>query len=360
MWKSWVREWVTTRPGCLFADAAALEGATYLEALQTAIPEDLIICDETGKLVSCVAGPAQRVKGSGKAKGCTFSSHGVKNRFTHFVSAADVARGELVFMLAGANGRADSIVAVDHFPGDVVNECRSASSECARVHNQVRKKGGQVGGGMFAGLFTCNVFFPAGEKLRVAALNKEVRGSKNCLHTAAEAQGRIVAAIHKLHNALSSRNGMMSRLLTWARQQLPVVETLYYVIASLGLMNSGHLDTLDSSQCFALWTMSAGSYFVEGAFLVFPWHGLAIELTDGIAVSWDGREALHATSAHELRWTAAKQKFHHGEHPWLMSFYMGRSSLADKAFEHSNLRVPEEKDTGNEWRVHKKQKTSSS
>ena len=68
--------------------------------------------------------------------------------------------------------------------------------------------------------------------------------------------------------------------------------------ASCNLANPPHLDVGDAARSFAVWVRQdprAGT--LEGHWFLFPDVGLAIELDDSLAISWDGRECVHCTSA---------------------------------------------------------------
>ena len=68
-------------------------------------------------------------------------------------------------------------------------------------------------------------------------------------------------------------------------------------IASSNLCNSEHLDTGDRSRSFAFW-VTEDTY--EGAYLLFPQWGLAIELGHGRYISWDGKVCAHCSSVPRL------------------------------------------------------------
>ena len=59
--------------------------------------------------------------------------------------------------------------------------------------------------------------------------------------------------------------------------------------ASSGLSNSGHCDVRDGSCSMAVWTTSDSSivYAKRRWWFLMPRNGLAIELGEGVAVSWD-------------------------------------------------------------------------
>ena len=68
--------------------------------------------------------------------------------------------------------------------------------------------------------------------------------------------------------------------------------------ASANLANPSHVDVGDAHRSFAVWVRQqpqAGR--VDGWWFLFPHVGLAVELVDGVAISWDGREVSHCTSA---------------------------------------------------------------
>ena len=64
-------------------------------------------------------------------------------------------------------------------------------------------------------------------------------------------------------------------------------------ITSKNLSNSEHLDTNDCSRSYAFWVTE---HDYEGAYLLFPQWGLAIELCHGRYISWNGKECAHCTS----------------------------------------------------------------
>mmetsp|Transcript_21344 Transcript_21344/g.56190 ORF Transcript_21344/g.56190 Transcript_21344/m.56190 type:complete len:346 (+) Transcript_21344:580-1617(+) len=67
--------------------------------------------------------------------------------------------------------------------------------------------------------------------------------------------------------------------------------------ASHNLANPVHLDVGDGDRSFAIWTRGQPQLGeIVGHYLLFPHVGLAIELVDGVAVSWDGRVLAHCTS----------------------------------------------------------------
>lgn len=78
---------------------------------------------------------------------------------------------------------------------------------------------------------------------------------------------------------------------------------------SLNLHNSAHYDVNDASVGFAVWTESKpgysdGWYFVlpnvYGSHPLYPestFEGIAIQLSHGVAISWDGRRIKHCTAA---------------------------------------------------------------
>ena len=65
-------------------------------------------------------------------------------------------------------------------------------------------------------------------------------------------------------------------------------------IASKNLSNSEHVDANDCSRSFAFWVTEHDDY--EGAYLLFPQWGLAIELCHGRYISWSGKECAHCSS----------------------------------------------------------------
>jgi len=64
-------------------------------------------------------------------------------------------------------------------------------------------------------------------------------------------------------------------------------------IASKNLSNSEHVDANDWSRSFAFWVTE---HDYEGAYLLFPQWGLAIELCHGRYISWSGKECAHCSS----------------------------------------------------------------
>jgi hypothetical protein len=62
--------------------------------------------------------------------------------------------------------------------------------------------------------------------------------------------------------------------------------------ASENLGNSCHTDR-DDARSFAVWL---GSNLARGWWFLFPKHGVAVELTHGTWISWDGREQPHCSS----------------------------------------------------------------
>ena len=64
-------------------------------------------------------------------------------------------------------------------------------------------------------------------------------------------------------------------------------------ITSKNLSNSEHLDTNDCSRSYAFWVTE---HDYEGAYLLFPQWGLAIDLCHGRYISWNGKECAHCTS----------------------------------------------------------------
>ena len=67
---------------------------------------------------------------------------------------------------------------------------------------------------------------------------------------------------------------------------------------SVNLGNSMHVDANDGARSFAMWVARHG---YEGAscswWLLFPRHGVAVAITHGTFISWDGRVAPHATAS---------------------------------------------------------------
>lgn len=67
------------------------------------------------------------------------------------------------------------------------------------------------------------------------------------------------------------------------------------------LSNAGHCDIFDNSRSWAMWTTQDASLPPPRSwFLLFPANGLAIELGEGVAVSWDGRFAWHCSSVADV------------------------------------------------------------
>ena len=67
--------------------------------------------------------------------------------------------------------------------------------------------------------------------------------------------------------------------------------------ASHNLANPVHLDVGDGDRSFAVWMRGQPQLGeIVGHYLLFPHVGLAIELVEGVAVSWDGRVLAHCTS----------------------------------------------------------------
>ena len=62
---------------------------------------------------------------------------------------------------------------------------------------------------------------------------------------------------------------------------------------SLTNLSNRHIDTGDHSRSFAIW-VTKDKY--EGAYLLFPQWGLAIELGHGRYISWNGNECAHCSS----------------------------------------------------------------
>eukprot|EP00966_Prymnesium_polylepis_P036756 853059-Prymnesium_polylepis.1 len=61
---------------------------------------------------------------------------------------------------------------------------------------------------------------------------------------------------------------------------------------------SRNLDVGDAHRSYAVWVrQQAQAGRVDGHWFLFPHVGLAVELVDGVAISWDGREIWHSTSA---------------------------------------------------------------
>ena len=72
--------------------------------------------------------------------------------------------------------------------------------------------------------------------------------------------------------------------------------------ASYNLANPCHCDVADAWRSFAIWVRgNPGNNNIPAPrdhWFLFPDVGLAIELVDGVAISWDGRVAAHCTSMH--------------------------------------------------------------
>lgn len=70
--------------------------------------------------------------------------------------------------------------------------------------------------------------------------------------------------------------------------------------ASIDLANAAHLDPDDDSRSFAIWVTSNPQLPPPKTwFFLLPDVGLAIELWDGVAISWDGRAVRHCTAVQE-------------------------------------------------------------
>lgn len=70
--------------------------------------------------------------------------------------------------------------------------------------------------------------------------------------------------------------------------------------ASIDLANSAHVDPNDNSRSYAMWVMNDPRLPAPKSwFFLLPDVGLAIELWDGVAISWDGREVRHCTAVQE-------------------------------------------------------------
>ena len=67
--------------------------------------------------------------------------------------------------------------------------------------------------------------------------------------------------------------------------------------ASYNLANPVHVDVGDAWRSYAVWVRLQPTQPIAGHWFLFPDVGLAIELQDSVAISWDGRECAHATSA---------------------------------------------------------------
>lgn len=64
--------------------------------------------------------------------------------------------------------------------------------------------------------------------------------------------------------------------------------------ATRDLGNSMHVDVGDGARSYAAWFSRTGKSI--GWWLLFPRHGLAVQLTHGTFISWDGRVQPHCTS----------------------------------------------------------------
>ena len=84
--------------------------------------------------------------------------------------------------------------------------------------------------------------------------------------------------------------------------------------ASSGLSNSGHCDVRDSSRSFSVWTTSDPSiiYAQRRWWFFMPRNGLAIELGEGVAVSWDGRWVWHCSAVEDAHPCATHLSFFAG------------------------------------------------
>jgi hypothetical protein len=66
--------------------------------------------------------------------------------------------------------------------------------------------------------------------------------------------------------------------------------------ASRNLTNQAHLDVGDDGRCFAIWARrNLCTPPPPQWWLLFPSVGLAIQLADGVRISWDGRHAMHCS-----------------------------------------------------------------
>jgi hypothetical protein len=82
----------------------------------------------------------------------------------------------------------------------------------------------------------------------------------------------------------------------------------YTVDMSVNLGNSSHFDVNDASQGFSLWTEEVPGCGENWRYFVLPnvhgvrpdgrtkFHGMAVKLGHGVAISWDGRVVRHCTS----------------------------------------------------------------
>ena len=69
---------------------------------------------------------------------------------------------------------------------------------------------------------------------------------------------------------------------------------------SSGLGNSEHVDA-DGSRSYAVWVAGAGHASQSSSWwLLFPRHGVAVQLIHGTWISWDGRVAEHCTAVPAL------------------------------------------------------------
>lgn len=70
--------------------------------------------------------------------------------------------------------------------------------------------------------------------------------------------------------------------------------------ASIDLANAAHVDPEDDSRSFAIWVTSNPQLPPPTCwFFLLPDVGLAIELWDGVGISWDGRAVKHCTAVQQ-------------------------------------------------------------
>ena len=82
-----------------------------------------------------------------------------------------------------------------------------------------------------------------------------------------------------------------ARVFPWKSDRYPACFNV-----SDGLGNAMHLDPRDGSRSFACWVSEEGHRGrSRNWWFLFPRHGLAIELSHGTFISWDGRVAPHCT-----------------------------------------------------------------
>lgn len=70
--------------------------------------------------------------------------------------------------------------------------------------------------------------------------------------------------------------------------------------ASVDLANPAHIDPEDRSRSYAVWVLSEPMVPApQSWFFLMPDVGLAIELWEGVVISWDGRVVRHCTSVQQ-------------------------------------------------------------